>query len=300
MRDPLVSVIIFFSILLLGLIISIAFEKFREAKREKEIKNLLEEFEYLEIENMPLDSASINALLLLAKAYEKEGEYEKAIKIYVWVNKSLNSTEILKSIAFLYFKAGFLKKAKEIVYEVLKVKPRDVEALKLLILINEKIGELKEIIEVLEIFEVLEVEFEKEKAYALYKLAIGNGCGIDFCEDNKSLEDIFKKYPFIKREYLEYLFRNNPQQAYTLIDSYEYLDLFYFRNDKPNFSFEKPFELRVVEKVDFAELEFEYICQNCKKVFPLYSSRCPHCYELFTQKLLLKVVPKRDLEITYE
>ena len=54
----------------------------------------------------------------MAKAYEIKGDYEKALKIYLLIEKQQNSPEILKNIANLYFKAGFLEKAKNIIYKV--------------------------------------------------------------------------------------------------------------------------------------------------------------------------------------
>jgi len=43
-------------------------------------------------------------------------------------------------------------------------------------------------------------------------------------------------------------------------------------------------------------LEFEYVCKNCKKIFPLYSTRCPNCHQLFKHKLLFNIVEKKELK----
>jgi len=307
-RDPLFHVIAFLVIVLVFIVGYIIFEKVRNYFREKNINKLLKEFDYLEIESLKLDTSSINALYLLANAYEKEGDYEKALKIYLWINKNLNSLDILRNIALLYYKAGFLEKAKNILYQILQTKPRDVKSLKLLILVDEKLGDLKEIVDILEIFETLELEFEKEKAFALFKLFLNGSCNIEFCEGISSIDDVYKNYPFIKREYLEFLFQNNPNIAYELISKeeiYQYLDLYWQRNDIPQDKFcnilaakkrtscneEGPFEIEVLKnlKKDIADLEFEYICENCHNVFPFYTSRCPHCHELFTQKLIINL-----------
>ena len=47
------------------------------------------------------------------------------------------------------------------------------------------------------------------------------------------------------------------------------------------------FELEVLKylPLHLADLEFEYICSNCKNVFPIYENRCPKCKELFTFKV---------------
>jgi len=314
LRDPLFSVIAFFVIVLITVLLTLLFGKIRAYFREKEIKRLLEEFDYVDIENVKLDKSSISALLILAKAYEKSGDYEKALKIYLWVSKNDESVEILKNIALLYFKAGFLEKAKHIVYNILKVRPRDKEALKLLIWIDEKLGNFKEIVDVLEVFNELGVELPKERANALIKLYLHKECNLEeFCEGVESFDDIYKKFPFVRREYVSFLFKFDSKKAYEILDVYEDLDLYFYRNDIPkNEKFcnilaakklltcqtPAPFEIEVLKHLpsNLAELEFEYICSSCKKVFPLYSTRCPNCHELFSQKLITKLAKKKNIE----
>jgi len=309
-KDPLFSVIIFFLIILIAIVLALVLGKIKEILKQKEIEKLMKNFEYFNEDlNNPL-----NALLLLAHAYEKEGNYEKAIEIYLLIEKDYPSNTNLLNIAKCYFKAGFLQKAEQIVEKILKTNPRNKEALKLLILINEKFNNIKDIIDILDIFDELEVSLPKEKANAMIKLFLQNGCNIEeFCEDIKNFEDIYEKYPFVKREYLAYLFGVNIKKAYEIVDIYEYLDLFWYRNDIPennkfcnilaakkltNCKKKAPFELEVLKNLNknIAELEFEYVCENCKKTFPLYSTRCPKCGELFTQKLIIKLMEKKEVE----
>jgi len=313
-RDPLFSVIAFLVIVLLSVLVTIFAGKVREYFRQKEIEKLLSDFDYVEIEELTLNKSSISALLLLAKAYEKTGDYDKALKIYLWVNKNTQNINILRNIAFLYFKAGFLEKSKNVIYNILKVKPRDRYSLKLLIWIDEKLGNYKEIVDVLEVFHELGIALPKEKANALIKLVTHGGCNIDeFCEGVKSFDDIYRLYPFVRREYVSYLFKFEPQKAYEVLDKFEDLDLYFYRSDIPeNEKFKDilaakrgekidkklPFELEVLKYIpqNLAELEFEYICEECKKVFPLYSTRCPNCHELFSQKLITKLSEKKHIE----
>lgn len=311
-RDPLFSVILFFLLIFMAIVFAVIFEKIREYLREKEIKKIIKNFDYISTKDL---ENPVNAMLLLANAYEKEGNYEKALEIYLLIEKKKPSKEILLTIAKLYFKAGFLQKASEIVYKILRITPRNIEALKLLILINERLGNIKEIVDILEIFEELNIEFPKERANALVKLMLDNKeCIIKkYCKDIKTFGDIYNKYPFIKREYLLYLFKNNPSYAYKIIDVYDYLDLYWHRNDIPDeekfcnilaakkikqCSKKAPFEIESLKYLpeNLAEIEFEYYCRNCKKTFPIYSTRCPKCHELFTQKLLIKLSPRHNLE----
>ncbi len=313
-RDPLFSVIMFFLIILLSVILTLAFGKLREILKQKEIEKLLKEFDYVEIEEIDISRNSTDALMLLARAYEIKGDYEKALKIYLLIEKKQNSQAVLKHIAKLYFKAGFLEKSKNIIYQILKVYPRDREALRLLILTDEKLGNYKEIVDVLDVFEELGVKMEKEKANALIKLITKNICDIrDFCEGFESFEDVYQKYPFTKREYVGWLFRTDAKKAYEILDVYEHLDLYFYRSDIPQnekfcnilaakhktkCSIKAPFEIEALKYLpeNLAELEFEYVCEKCKKTFPLYSVRCPNCYELFSQKLITKLMEKKNIE----
>ena len=309
-RDPLFSIIIFVVLILISIIFTLVLGRVREKLREKEIEKLIKNFDYIKDDY----KNPLNALLLLAKAYEKEGDYEKALKIYLNIQKDYPSNQLLLNIANLYFKAGFLEKSRKILYKILKTNPRNIDALKLLMLVNEKLGEVKENIEILEIFEELGINLAKEKAYAMIKLLSRNDCKLaDFCEGIKTFEDIYTKYPFVKREYIDYLFKTEPRKAYEILDIYEHLDLYWHREDIPNnkkfcnvlaakkkakCNKKAPFEIEAMKylPLDLAELEFEYLCKNCKKVFPIYSTRCPACNELFAQKLIIKLSPKKDIE----
>lgn len=292
-RDPLFNVIMFFLIILIGVIITLIAGKIRENYREKKLNEFLKGFEYIQIDNLKLDNASIEALYLLANGYEKVGDFERALKIYLLISKNVKSIEILRRIAQLYYKAGFLEKARTVIYQILSTKARDVESLKLLILIDEKLNDIKEIEEILDIFEELEIDLKKEKAYLLFRTS--NNC-----------EEVYKKYPFIKREYLKKLFLKDPKKAYEKIledEIYNYIDLYWNREDIPkekkfypilkakrkiDLDINLPFELEVLAnlKKDIATLEFEYICNKCKKIFPLDFVRCPNCNDLFSVKVI--------------
>ncbi|GAB6044763.1 hypothetical protein JCM11957_03610 [Caminibacter profundus] len=305
-RDPLFSVIVFFLIILITILLTLGFGKLRSFLRQKEIENLLKEFEYVEIEDMPIDKYSINAILLLARAFEIKGDYEKALKLYLLIEKKQHSIEILRNISLLYYKAGFLEKAKNIIYQILKVYPRDIESLRLLIWIDEKLGNYKEIVDILEVFNELGVDLPRERANAIFKMENGKW-------KMESYLEFLKKYPFTRREVVEKIFLINPKKAYEILDVYRDLDLYFYRNDIPDIekfcnilaakklkicTKKAPFEIEALKHLpqNLAELEFEYLCENCKKVFPLYSTRCPNCHELFSHKLIVKLAEKKNIE----
>jgi lipopolysaccharide biosynthesis regulator YciM len=57
------------------------------------------------------------------------------------------------------------------------------------------------------------------------------------------------------------------------------------------------FELEVLKHLPngLADLEFEYICQNCKHIYPIYDERCPNCKELFSFKVEA-IISKNNLK----
>ena len=89
-RDPLFSVIMFFLIVLITILLTLGFGKIKAFLKQKEIEKLLKDFEYVEIEDLKVDKNSINALLLLAKAYEIKGDYERALKIYLLILSAIS------------------------------------------------------------------------------------------------------------------------------------------------------------------------------------------------------------------
>jgi len=305
-RDPLFSIIVFLILIAITIIITNILGFFKEKHRLKSLKEFIDKFEFLnnkEIKSIVKDEISINALLLLAIAFEKEGNYEKSLSIYLAVLDNIDKKEkfeILKKVANLYIKAGFLHKARESLLEVLRAKPRDKEALKLLLVVDDKLKNYDEMEEVIDVFEILEEDITKEKGYVLFKKAL-------FEQNIKKLDELYVKYPFLKRSYITFLIYKNPKKVWEIIDEndvYEMIDIFYNYPNLPSKNkallqikaakkeveiYEKApiFEIEVLKYLpkNFAILEFEYICSNCKHIYPIYEERCPNCKELFTLKV---------------
>jgi len=305
-RDPLFSIIVFLILIAITIIITNILGFFKEKHRLKSLKEFIDKFEFLnnkEIKSIVKDEISINALLLLAIAFEKEGNYEKSLSIYLAVLDNIDKKEkfeILKKVANLYIKAGFLHKARESLLEVLRAKPRDKEALKLLLVVDDKLKNYDEMEEVIDVFEILEEDITKEKGYVLFKKAL-------FEQNIKRLDELYVKYPFLKRSYITFLIYKNPKKVWEIIDEndvYEMIDIFYNYPNLPSKNkallqikaakkeveiYEKApiFEIEVLKYLpkNFAILEFEYICSNCKHIYPIYEERCPNCKELFTLKV---------------
>jgi len=310
-RDPLFSIIAFLLLILIILLVINFFASLKEKKKKKNLEEFIEKFDFLndkEIESIFSDDISINALMLLAIAFEKEGNYEKSLNIYKVLLQNVNSKEkftILQNMAEVYFKAGFLQKAKEALYEILKAYPRDIKALKLLFIVDDKLKDFDEMENIIEILDELEINTTKEKAYLYFQKAK--------LENNKNeIKFLYEKYPILKRNFVSYFLGIDNSLIFQYIDEidiYEMLDLFWnidylpLNNEalkhiqaaKKELTFEKKspvFEIEVLKNLpkNLADLEFEYICTNCKHITPIYEDRCPHCKELFTLKLEIEIV----------
>jgi lipopolysaccharide biosynthesis regulator YciM len=304
-RDPLFSIIVFLSLIIIVILVTNFLENLKEKRKNKHLKEFIEQFDFLddkEINSIFSNDISINALILLAIGFEKEGNYEKALNIYLNLLQKVNKIqkfEILQNMAEVYLKAGFLHKARESLLEILRSKPRDIKALKTLIIVDDKLKNYDEIENIIEIFEELELDIEDEKAYILFKQAVFKG-------EKDKLFDLVKQYPILKREFISYFIYKDKQQVLKIInnnDVYEMIDIFWneklacineslkqIEAAKKLLVYEKEcpiFEIEVLKHLpkDLADLEFEYICKECKRVFPIYDSRCPNCKNLFTMEV---------------
>jgi len=314
LSNPLISIILFLIIIAVTIIITNFLGFLKEKHRLKHLRNFINRFDYLnnsDVETLlkEKDDVSINSLLLLAMAFEKDGDYEKSLNIYLAILEYIDKNEkfdILQRVANVYFKAGFLHKSRESLLEILRSKPRNKKALQLLFVVDDKLKNYDEMENILEIFEELEVNVDKEKSYLLFKKAL-------LKMDKEEIEKLVSNYSYLKRNYVTYMIYNNPMKVFEKItnnDVYEMIDIFYNYNTLPpknealiqikaakkelKTTIKSPiFELEVLKHLpdNLADLEFEYICKNCKHIYPIYEDRCPNCKELFSFKVETIISP---------
>jgi len=309
-RDPLFSIIVFLLLIVIVLLSINFFAYLKEKKKKHNLEEFIKKFDFLndkEIESIFSEDISSNALMLLAIAFEKEGNYEKSLNIYKVLLQNINKEKftILQNMAEVYFKAGFLQKSKEALYEILKSYPRNIKALKLLFVLDDKLKDYNEMENIIEILEELEIDVTKEKAYLEFQQS-------KFENNKEKIISLYKKYPILKRNFVNYFLNKDISIVFTSIlddDVYNMIDLFWYIDylplDKESFkhiqaakkeiTFDKKppvFELEVLKYLpkDLANLEFEYICSNCKHITPIYEDRCPHCKELFTLQIEIEIV----------
>ncbi len=313
-RDPLISLMIFF-----GLIFIISFFSYWWAVwRVKSQKSYLEGFFAKFGEAAPKDlhnlfamEDSSKALLLLADAYTKSGDYEKAIALYTQLQKMYDDLNdkylILQKLGELYYKAGFLARSQEIYEEILRFTPRNHEVLAQLMLVYEKLQALDKALQIKEILEELGIE-DENTPYLEAKQAIQKG-------DREKLIQLYNEAPYLVHMIFEYLFAVDSDFAWRHLKSDDIvavIDILWYL-PKEKISLHLPlleeiysakgyvkrtksssiFALDILLHYQGADIEFEYLCQRCKNIFPFAFSRCPTCHSVHSPQIELVIRPKR-------
>lgn len=320
-RDPLFSIIIFFVIIFMIAFFSYWWNKYRFNRDTECLTNFLNQFSTStsQSELYTLTSSgelSEGSWLLLANFYYKNGDYEKSIEIYNELLKICtykNRLDIMNLLGTTYFKAGFLERSKQIFLEILKTMPRNQEVLNYLLLVYEYMRDYESALEVLEPLEELGSDVTLDRAY-LEILAL-------LCEPKYSIQEkttfllaSYKKHHQLSYMIFEYLFRVNPVLAWEHLDSSksELLSDIFWRIDEKDLNLDiiskngylrelfsargdidlakgsSLFELDVLIKLQNkanATLNFEYICENCKRRYPFAFNRCASCHKLDTNRV---------------
>ena len=317
-RDPLFSVIIFFTIIFVITFFSYWWGRYRRKEDSNNLDKFLEQFRALPTKNelkvlISSGELSEKSWLLLAASYSKNGDYEKSIDIY---NEILNVTskasahETMFLLGKTYFKAGFLERSKQIFLEILKHNPRTPQALHYLLLVYEYMRDYKAALDVLEPLDELKEDILLDEVY-LKALALLNDSKLSEEERIQKLLEIYKKSSKLTYMVFEYLFKVNPKIAWEnfdlskselltevlwrmdlkdlnldIISNNEYLkDLYSARGDIDYSQNSSIFELDVLINLKGrvnATLSFEYVCSSCKGTYPFAFNRCSSCHAIDT------------------
>ncbi len=328
-RDPLFGIIVFFLLVFIISFTNYWWGIYKNKDEEESIKKFIKKFqienednEYkiiFEDKNLTLDT-----IVLLAKSYEKIGQYEKSISIYLYALTIYKKRREKQSILFLlgkvYLRVGFLQRAREIFIQVLRISPRHEESLKYLTITYELLKEYKKAKEVIDALDELGVNIEKEKIY-IDALNIKN----ENTSTEKKEEKLYKlaSLKATQRIYFEFILKQNDKIDFTKIEKFDLknlFDLFWSLSiDRFDLNFVKKhkflmdilsargvikktdeseiFELEILKnlqttKYKKADIGFEYLCNNCKNSYPFYFSRCPNCHNMESIKILPNLIKK--------
>lgn len=295
-------------------------KEYRKLLKRFELGNLKED-DYIHLYktyNLPFDS-----IVLLASSFLHKGEYNKAISVYLALLEHAHDTikkeELLELLGNAYFKSGMLQRSKDIYLKILQFNPRNKVALHQLLLIFQYLKEYIKAQEVLDALNELDEDIIKEQIY-LKVMQIINDPLLSFETKSLQLLSNFKINKVLERVVAEYLIKFNKALFWENIELFSHLkilDLLWYL-DFDDIDFEKVQQITQLQQiysakgyVDIArsssqfelsvliannnsnaktqvDLNFEFLCSKCKKIHPIYETRCPHCHSI----LSLKVQPK--------
>jgi len=330
-RDPIYGVIILFALIFMISTVSYWWGIFKHKEDETNIKKFVNKFDqydsfddYKELirkKDLPVESA-----ILMALTYEKSGEYEKAIEIYLSVLKNMvgpkKRKDILTLLGKTYYKAGFLQKSREILLTSLRLYPKNEEALTYLSVIYETLREYGKALNVLDTLEEFGCEVVQKKLY-FKTLNIIHDKTIKSDKKIQELKKLGIENKIVQRKLFEFLKSNNLAFESSVLEKFDFkniVDLLWVtRVEKFERDFVKEhkmlseiftakgdvdeavesdiFELNVLIKLHIqedksADLSFSYICSNCKNMFPLYFYRCPKCQQIDTVDIETNLIKK--------
>jgi tetratricopeptide (TPR) repeat protein len=329
-------------IIVIALIISVVTYAWGLYKQQKEQGNLLkflEKFDTsectLDTSSMPFDSHMLKPLVLLAQAFDNAGEYHKAINIYLFLIKNIeeegSKLELMGKLGKTYFHAGFLERAKMIFEEILRKKPRTVEALYMLEVVLEKMQDYTKAAEILEPLELLGEETKPLHTLLTFSQLIADKA---LPKEQKVVQllALLKSEPKLYREIIGVLFHLDTQAAWQAVDRSrikELIDILWFLPQSQlsldiiaqnrqlktlyyakGYTLEPETEsgifaldmLATAKQNGFKEgdLHFTYLCSKCKQSFPISFKRCPNCMALHTVEVeehIAKSDPKTDYSL---
>ncbi len=332
-RDPMFGIIILFSLVFIISFVNYWWGIFKSKEEKNSIERFVKKFEIASDEKeykKLLENSSIptESLALLASAYAKSGDYEKAINIYLVALKRVKGKDkkqyLLSSLGKTYFMAGFLRRSSEVFLESLRLHPRNEESLKYLTVVYEKLKEYDKAIEVLDALEELGADIKRQREY-LKALKVFSSDVLSNSQKVEKLKKYAQREPFLQRKYFEFLQRNAiaiDKEEFKRFDYKRLIDLLWYMDEKyldlrefddkllnqllmakGVLEFEKyedsVFELDVLgilkrDEIIKATLSFQYMCNSCKRVFPIHFYRCPNCHEIDSTEIQMSVVKESD------
>ncbi len=316
-RDPLFGIIVFFALIFVITFFSYWWGRYKAKDDSKYLDNFMKDLSTIssdgDIKNIICGAnVSNRSWLILAQSYIQQGEYDKAIEIYQSILEVEKNTQQQQNIAILlgtaYFKAGFLERSKAIFLKVLKHAPRTPNALYALLLVYDRLKEYKKALDVLEPLQELDEAISHEKrylecAYLLQQQHLSQE------EKTQKLLTIYTQSNSLAYLVFEYLFQTDAALAWShlkpadfarvsdilwhlphekldmeTLSAHTYLrELFTAKGTFELANSSTIFELDILIKLQHSRqqgacLQFEYLCQQCKHIFPFSFQRCPNCH----------------------
>jgi tetratricopeptide (TPR) repeat protein len=327
-NDPIVSIFLLLGIIFAVSVISYGYSIWKQEQKQKELLNFLKSFDsnecMLDTQNMHFDDSMQKPLFLLARSYQRSGEYSKSINLYLYLLKHTKDSSILSHLASAYYKAGFIKRAVDIYKEILHNTPRDIAILYKLELCYEHLRDYTKAQEVLNILEVLNEDVTKYTEHLDLQLILTGDYNKEqkFAKITAKLEDsrhrwvllreLFKLEPLNAWEYfrgeefkkvVDIAWKLDIEQLnFDIISKYSTLSKLYSIKGLLQSSFSQKETIFAIDLIAAAkeggfnsgDLSFKYSCTKCKNSFPLMAYRCPNCQSVYSFNVKVLVEQKRE------
>jgi len=334
-NDPLFSILIIIILILIVAISSYVMGNIKEERKEKSLKKFINRFNNeespLEIEEMPFEVTLIKPLTLLAYAFKNQGEYQKAINLYLYLIENIapfqEKKDILLQLGETYLKAGFLKRSESIFLQILHKQVRNRDALYSLGIIYEILHEYDKALETLTPLTLLEEDTTSLEAHLnLTKLL--NNRTLKKREKVEKLITLLKNNNYDYRRIMKALFQLDVSSAWNNLDHskvHRIIDILWLL-PLSNLNFDIILADRRLSAIFFAkgslrmeekrieksnifvidtivsakiagnhnvDINFSYGCNKCKQQFPISFTRCPQCYAIETIQIKETIAQKR-------
>jgi len=289
-----------------------------QVKEKNQLMSFLEKFGdsnecVLDTGDIDYDPDMHKPLLLLAKAYESSGEYQKTVSIYLFLIRHTKRDELLEQLGKIYLRAGMLDRAEEIFLQILQKRPRDKNVLYQLGVVYQLMQRPDLALETLDPLEILGEDVEEMRAFWEFSM-LQNNKQLSFEEKKTALLEAKERHASLYKHVLPELFAMSSKEAWKHVDNNrlgETLDMFWYlpkeqldldiisSNGKLTKIYYARGDIEMItpeqNKIDSGivsidilsaarhsgenrgELSFTYLCDNCKHTFPITFKRCHNC-----------------------
>lgn len=237
-RDPLFGIVILIFCIGLVSLLGYYWNYIISKKQQKSLSKFMESFDYVGFDKevkefLALSPNPIPSLLFMAKMYQKSANYEKAIRLYATlldsIKNPLDKIPILESLGFVYTKAGFPLRAKEIYLEILHHYPRSPLILNALIKIYEELNAFEDALAALDCLEEIQGGTQLHKSYLETKILIlthQNPAKISQNQLTSILLNKLRNEPFLTRLILSFFKDYHPTLFWQCLLEIPYESLF--------------------------------------------------------------------------
>ncbi|MCR4941634.1 MAG: hypothetical protein K5978_02420 [Campylobacter sp.] len=327
-RDPMFGIVVLIFIVFMVAILSYVWGIFKTKDEKKNLEKFMKKFDSLNslsdkhiklLQNLEIDAQSLS---LLGSTFAKNGDFEKAISVYIIaLGKIKNKAQkefILSELGKVYFKAGFMQNSMEVFLKAVELSPRNALALRFLTMIDEKLKLYDDALETLVSLNELGVDTKANVAY-IKALKIMNDKNIEPTQKVQKMLELKADFPLVARMCMQTFIRqgvnlknlphfpvlsdvidlvNSSDTAINLSDD-DYKEFFFAKSMIDETTAIKSFELNVLRATNLggykkATLGFSYICKHCKNAFPMHFYRCPMCHELASVSIKTHITEKSD------